>query len=231
MQQPQPAGKQDLSRQPTRTSASTGDDRQTTRRWIHRVHLDPDLHQPIIRAPGAADIGQLADVFTRGRIDVGNGKPAPGRPGPPGQIMPPVTGRNVGMPAYYIATPEQITDMDAMQEYAAYAPFRRLRRPPRLQRRHSLRRPAPVHLSPRCQRRRRTLRPGHAMITKCGPSDPALDKAQRPGVGSCFAACRTCALFKTRLHSRRVVVASQPGSAAGSRIKARGIGDSQSSLR
>jgi len=26
------------------------------------------------------------------------------------------------MPAYYIATPEQITDMDAMQEYAAHPP-------------------------------------------------------------------------------------------------------------
>src|SRR5689334_5577028 len=36
--------------------------------------------------------------------------------------------------------------------------------------------------------------------------------------GSRLAACGTCALFRTRWHSRRVVVASQPGSAAGSRI-------------
>src|SRR5689334_9071318 len=36
--------------------------------------------------------------------------------------------------------------------------------------------------------------------------------------GSRLAACGTCALFRTRWHSRRVVVASHPGSAAGSRI-------------
>ena len=65
-QQPQPAGKPDLPRRPARTPAWTGHHRQPACRRIHPVHLDPDLHQPIICAPAAADIGQLADVFTPG---------------------------------------------------------------------------------------------------------------------------------------------------------------------
>jgi hypothetical protein len=43
--------------------------------------LYPDLHQPIVWAPGAANIGQLADVFTPGRIDAGNCESASREPG------------------------------------------------------------------------------------------------------------------------------------------------------
>ena len=56
--------------------------------------------------------------------------------------------------------------------------LRRLRRPPRLQHRHPLRRPAPVRLPPRRQRRRRTLRRADTMITKTGAARP-LDRITR----------------------------------------------------
>ena len=55
--------------------------------------------------------------------------------------------------------------------------LRRLRRPPRLQHRHPLRRPAPVRLPPRRQRRRRTLRRADTMINKTGPMHPRLTRS------------------------------------------------------
>jgi hypothetical protein len=73
-QQPKPAGETDLLRLLTGTSVSTGDYRHPARGRINPVHLYPDLHQAIVRAPGAGDIGQLADVFTPRRIDAGNCK-------------------------------------------------------------------------------------------------------------------------------------------------------------
>ena len=56
--------------------------------------------------------------------------------------------------------------------------LRRLRRPPRLQHRHPLRRPAPVRLPPRRQRRRRTLRRADTMTSTTGATRP-LDKITR----------------------------------------------------
>jgi hypothetical protein len=50
---------------------------------------------------------------------------------------------------------------------------------PRLQHRHPLRRPAPVRLPPRRQRRRRTLRRADTMINTTRPTRPALDKITR----------------------------------------------------
>ena len=44
------------------TPVSTGNYPQPARRRINPDHLYPDLHQPIVWAPGVADIGQLADV-------------------------------------------------------------------------------------------------------------------------------------------------------------------------
>jgi|SRR5215468_17578 len=50
---------------------------------------------------------------------------------------------------------------------------------PRLQHRHPLRRPAPVRLPPRRQRRRRTLRRADTMTTKTCPAHRPLDKITR----------------------------------------------------
>jgi hypothetical protein len=55
--------------------------------------------------------------------------------------------------------------------------FRRLRRPSRLQHRHPLRRPAPVRLPSREQRRRRTLRRANIMT---GRMHHPLDKITLP---------------------------------------------------
>lgn len=52
----------------------------------------------------------------------------------------------------------------------------RLHRPPRLQHRHPPRRPAPVRVPPRRQRRRRTLRRADPMITNCTLTHPPPDK-------------------------------------------------------
>ena len=55
----------------------------------------------------------------------------------------------------------------------------RLRRPPRLHHRHPLRRPAPVRLPPRRQRRRRPLRRADIMINKTRLAHRTLDKITR----------------------------------------------------
>jgi len=55
----------------------------------------------------------------------------------------------------------------------------RLRRPPRLRHRHPVRRPAPLHLPPRRQRRRRTLRRADTVINNTRMTHHALDKITR----------------------------------------------------
>ena len=75
-------------------------------------------------------------------------------------------------------SPSSPTGYPAASNTALAAEPRRLRRPPRLQHRHPPRRPAPVRLPPRRQRRRRTLRRANAMTTNTGAAHP-LDKITR----------------------------------------------------
>jgi len=92
--------------------------------------------------------------------------------------------------------------------------LRRLHRPPRLQHRRPLRRPAPVRFPPRRQRRRRTLRRAHPMITNCALPHPPLDKITRitptmrlSRTGVC--SCDGCA-YRPDLRGERNIAVSPP---------------------